>query len=194
MQVCCPCCNTEFPIEAGFAEADGKRLAAVLAEFDPAVGRAMISYLRLFKPAKTALRVARAAKLAREVADLVAAGNVCRDERGGIRRPAPPIVWAQAMEQMAQQRDRLTLPLDSHGYLRAVAFGIADQADAVAERAREATASVSARRRPSSAGSAPVSAAAAARSFASSMVGYGQWSQAEADAYVGASSAADSPH
>lgn len=166
----------------------------MLAEFDPAVGRALISYLRLFKPAKTALRVARAAKIAREVADLVAAGKVCRDERAGVRRPAPPSVWVKAMDQMAQQRDRLTLPLDSRGYLRAVAFGIADQADAIAERAREATAVSSARRRPSGANSAPVSAVAAARSFAASMVGYGQWSQAEADACVGASSAADSLH
>lgn len=137
MQVCCPVCCTDFPIEAALLEGDGKRLAAVLAELEPAVGRALIAYLRLFKPPKTNLRMARAAKLAREVADLVAAGEVSRDERTGVRRPASPGMWAAGMEQMAQQRDRLTLPLDTHGYLRAVVFGLADQADAAAERQRE---------------------------------------------------------
>lgn len=137
MQLCCPVCSTEFPLEAGLIEGDGKRLAAVLAELEPAVGRALIGYLRLFKPPKTALRSVRAVKLAREVADLVAAGDVSRDERTGVRRPASAGLWAAGMEQMAQQRDRLSLPLESHGYLRAVVFGLADQADARAEQQRE---------------------------------------------------------
>lgn len=137
MQVCCPACSTEFPVEAGFAEVDGKRLAATLAELEPVVGRALIGYLRLFKPVKTALRMARATKLAREVVELIAPGDVCRDERSGVRRPALPAVWAQGMEQMLQQRDRLSLPLENHNYLRAVVFGLADQADAAAERSRE---------------------------------------------------------
>lgn len=137
MQLCCPVCSTEFPIEAGLIDGDGKRLAAMLAELDPAVGRALIGYLRLFKPPKTALRSARAVKLAREVADLITAGDVSRDERTGVRRPATPGLWAAGMEQMAAQRDRLSLPLESHGYLRAVVFGLADQADARAEQQRE---------------------------------------------------------
>jgi len=88
MHVVCPCCNSDFPIEAGLIEIDGKRLATVMAELDPSVGRALIGYLRLFKPAKSALRMSRAAKIARDVADLVAAGDVCRDERGSVRCPA----------------------------------------------------------------------------------------------------------
>lgn len=43
---------------------------------------------------------------------------------------------------MLAQRDRLSLPLDPHGCLRAVVFGLADQADAAAERRKEADARV----------------------------------------------------
>lgn len=138
MQLTCPCCSTEFPIDAGFADADGKRLAALFVEFEPALGRAVIAYLRLFKPRKTALRTARAVKLVQQLLDLVKAPNVCRDERGGVRRPATPAVWTAAIEQMLQGREKLVLPIDSHNYLRAIAFGLADAADAVVERKKEA--------------------------------------------------------
>lgn len=182
MQVVCPCCNTEFPIEAGLIEADGKRLAAVVAELDPSVGRAMIGYLRLFKPSKAALRMARATKIAREVADLVAAGDVCRDERGGVRRAAIPALWAQGMEQMASQRDRLTLPIDSHGYLRSIVFALADKADAAVERAREDR--LRSCHRPQGRSQCASSKLDAAMSFAASMLDLGQWTKEEADAYV----------
>lgn len=185
MQVTCPCCNTEFPIEAGFSEADGKRLAAVLAEFEPAVGRSMISYLRLFKPAKTALRMSRAAKIAREVADLVSAGDVCRDERGGVRRPTTPSMWSQGMEQMASQRDRLSLPIDGHGYLRAIVFSIADSVDAAAERDREKNI----RRgdtahRTGQSSSARATKLETAKSYAASMLDLGEWSREQASEYI----------
>ena len=137
MQVCCPSCGTDFPIEAGLLEGDGKRLAAVFAEMEPALGRAVLPYLRLFKPAKTALRMARAVAIARDLADLIAAGTVCRDERGGVRRPATAAHWVAGIEQMLAQRDRLELPLGNHHYLRAIVFGLADKADADAERTRE---------------------------------------------------------
>ncbi|MGH8037043.1 MAG: hypothetical protein ACREPD_04805 [Stenotrophomonas sp.] len=137
MLASCPHCAFQAEIEAFFTDDDGKRLAAIMAEVSPDCGRAVLAYLRLFKPPKTSLRAARAVKLAREVADLVKAGTVCKDERSGIRRPATPSMWAAAIEQMLSQRDRLSLPLDSHGYLRAVVFGLADSADAAVERQRE---------------------------------------------------------
>mgnify|MGYP001081367082 CR=1 FL=1 len=118
-------------------EADAKRLGAVLGDMEPTLARAAMSYLRLFKPPKTALRLPRATKLLQELAALVAEGTVCRDERSGVRRPAPTSAWVAGIEQMLQQSDRLTLPLAAHGYLRQVVFGIADAADAAAEKTRE---------------------------------------------------------
>lgn len=142
MQATCPDCGAHGHLSAFFAEGDGKRLAAVLAGMTPELGRATIAYLGLFKPAKTALRMARAVKLAHELESLATAGSVCRDERGGVRRPCTPATWAAGIEQMLQQRAVLTLPLENHNYLRAVVFGLADKADAAAERQREADARV----------------------------------------------------
>jgi hypothetical protein len=136
MKVTCPCCYSDFPIEAGFSDADGKRLAALMAEFEPALGRAALSYLRLFKPAKSGLRVSRAVAIISELAQLVRAGTVCRDERNGVRRPASASVWAAGIEQMLTHAG-IETPLDGHNYLRKVVFGLADQVDAKAERARE---------------------------------------------------------
>ncbi len=138
----CPHCAFQSDIEAFFADDEGKRLASVLADLPPECARAVLAYLRLFKPAKTGLRMARAVKLAGEVASLVRAGSVCKDERGGVRRPATPGMWAQGIEQMLANRDRLSLPLESHGYLRAVVYGIADSVDAAAERQKHTDAQV----------------------------------------------------
>ena len=70
MQLQCPCCGEQFPIEAGFADADGKKLAALLAGLDPKLGRAVLNYLRLFSPAKRGLRMTRAIRLVEELLDL----------------------------------------------------------------------------------------------------------------------------
>lgn len=137
MRATCPDCGTQGHVSTFFAEDDGKRLAAIMAGLPPDLGRAVIGYLGLFKPAKTALRMARAAKLAAELAELASAPTVCRDERSGVRRPCTPSTWAAGIEQMLAQRAALTLPLDGHGYLRAVVFGLADKADAAAERQKE---------------------------------------------------------
>ena len=140
MRATCPDCGAQAHVTAFFVEDDGKRLAMTVAGLEPELGRALLGYLGLFKPPKTALRMARAAKLAQEVAELVAAGNVCKDERGGVRRVTTPATWAAGIEQMLAQRGSLSLPLESHGYLRAVVFGLADKADAADERQREADA------------------------------------------------------
>ena len=125
MQMQCPCCGEQFPIEAGFADADGKKLAALFAGLDPKLGRAVLNYLRLFSPAKRALRMTRAIKLVEELLDLVNAGTVQKDSRTNDSKPAPPRIWTAGIEQMLIARERLTLPLENHNYLRAVVYGIA---------------------------------------------------------------------
>lgn len=150
MRATCPECGAQAHITAMFVEDDGKRLAVAVAGMPPELGRAVLGYLGLFKPAKTALRLARAAKLAQEVADLVAAGSVCKDERSGVRRPAGSALWAAGIEQMLTARASLVLPLESHGYLRAVVYGLADKADAAQERQREEDARVGKHLRTSS--------------------------------------------
>ncbi len=125
MHVQCPCCGEQFPFEAGFADADGKRLAALLAGLEPKLGRAVLNYLRLFSPAKRGLRMTKAIRLVEELLDLVNAGQVQRDARANDSKPAAPRLWAAGIEQMIAGRERLQLPLENHNYLRAVVYGIA---------------------------------------------------------------------
>jgi hypothetical protein len=137
MHVTCPCCNESFPIVAGLLEPDGKRFGMLLAGMEPALGRATIEYLALFTPPKQKLRLAKAVKLVAMLDTWVREGSVCRDERGGVRRPASISHWVAGIEQMLEQRAKLTLPLLNHHYLRAIVYGLADQADAAGERKSE---------------------------------------------------------
>lgn len=142
MQIQCPCCGEQFPFEAGFADADGKQLAALFAKLDPKLGRAVLGYLRLFSPAKRGLRMTKAIRLVEDLLHLVESGQVQRDARVGDSKPAPPRLWTAGIEQMLVQRERLQLPLENHNYLRAVVFGIAAdpaQVQAVAPARRAST-------------------------------------------------------
>lgn len=137
MRVTCPDCGASGHVSAFMADDDGKRLAAALLELPAEVQRPALGYLSLFKPPKNALSSARALRIVQQLQQLVAAGTVSRDERTNLVRTATTAMWAEGIEQTLSQRGSLTLPLAGHGYLRTVVFGLADQADARAERAVE---------------------------------------------------------
>lgn len=137
MRATCPECGATGHLSAFFADDDGKRLVGAVIDLPAELQRPALGYLGLFKPAKNALSVPRATRLVQELQQLVAAGTVSRDDRTGLRRPSTPAMWAEGIEQMLAHRAGLSLPLSGHNYLRAVVFGLADQADARAERAQE---------------------------------------------------------
>jgi len=115
VNITCPNCALRFPLAAGANDADARRFAAMLGELPPVVGRPLIDYLGLFKPRKSGLRWSR----------MLIAGEVRRD---GRVLPASADIWADGLRQMADKRDRLTLPLKSNGYLRELVYGLADKA------------------------------------------------------------------
>ena len=132
MRLTCPACGCVGDVEAFVIEDEAKRLAVSFAAMDPALGRAVLSYLRLFKPHSQALRLGRAVKIVSELMALVESGTVCRDERTDVRRAATPSMWAAGIDQMLASPPS-GLPLANHHYLRAVVFGIADSSEAKAE-------------------------------------------------------------
>lgn len=181
----CPACGCQGDIEGFLADADGKRLAALFAGCDPALGRAIIGYLRLFKPPKQALRLPRAVRIVAELIDLVESGTVCRDDRTNLIRAANPALWAQGIEQLQEQRARLSLPLANHHYLRAVVFGLADQAAARAEtKAEEAKRSGQHRRSAPGIPADVETALQRAIGFVRQMHGYGRIDDAERDRQI----------
>ena len=125
MKLQCPCCDAQFNIEEGFTSFEGKQLAALFASLEPVLGKAILYYLRLFNPAKRGLKTAKAIKLVEDLIALVKAGTVTRDARTSETKQADSKMWVAGIEQMLEQRDKLTLPLNNHNYLRAVVWGIA---------------------------------------------------------------------
>lgn len=149
----CPSCGYHGDLEGFLVEVDARRAVARVAALDPAVGRTLPNYLRLFGTGKRGVQLRRAVKLIDALAALIEVGTVCRDDRGDARRPATPQMWAEGMEQMIQ-----TPPsgaLKNHNYLRTVVYSLADAADAAAERQREERARVGAHRPPQGKSTSP---------------------------------------
>lgn len=146
MKLICPGCGLIASAEAMANDAACRETLQAVAGLPAPLPPLALQYLSLFRPEKTALSWTKAARIARELAALVAGGHVQVDKKAA--RPCPARLWAQAIEEMLGRRERLERPLKNHNYLRAVTYGLADQADAQAEkRVREAEQSGSYRRK-----------------------------------------------
>lgn len=178
---CCPSCGFSGEIEAFLVDPEARRAIARVAALEPAIGKLVGPYLRLFANGKRGVQLRRAVALIDELAALIDTGEVCRDERVGVRRPASPAMWAAGMDQMIGQPP--SGPLKNHHYLRAIVFGLADSADAQAERAREQNARAG--RRVSGAETRVVDdPVTIALSWTRQQMELGGMTQDEADAYV----------
>lgn len=162
-------------------EPEAKRAIARVAALEPAIGKVIGQYLRLFGAGKRGLQLRRAVKLIDDLVALVEAGDVCRDERVGVRRPATPAMWAAGIEQMLAAP--LSGGLENHNYLRKVVFGLADNADAQAERQREQNAREGRRvsRSETAIAHDPI---ATAQSWVKQQMEFAGMTQVEADAYM----------
>lgn len=126
MKLQCPCCDALFNIEEGFTAIDGKKLAALLASVEPSLGKTIIAYLNLFSAPKRGLKMAKAIKLVEDLMALVNAGTVTRDARSNDIKKATTPMWVAGIEQMLESRNKLTIPLNNHNYLRAIVWSIAN--------------------------------------------------------------------
>jgi len=133
MKLVCPVCQAEFPLEAAMNDVAARH--AVVAAFElTEIGSLLIRYVNLFKPAKQALSMSRLAKLLEELVPMVKSGQITRN---GTLHPAPQAYWQQAIETVLMQRDKLTLPMKSHGYLLEIIAGYAQKANGQAEKQNE---------------------------------------------------------
>lgn len=133
MRLICPCCQTDFPIEAAINDIAARNAVKRAFSVTP-FGDLLISYVQLFKPAQRALAMPRLVKLLDELMPMIQAGRI---ERNGRIWPAPQEYWRQAFEEMLAKREQLTLPLKSHGYLLTIIAGYADKSEHKAEAKSE---------------------------------------------------------
>lgn len=130
----CPNCYETLSL-AALIEHDAAREAVRLAlEFPAPLGKLLLQYANLFKPAQRSLSMDRFASILSEILPMIQAAQI---ERSGRAWPAPQAYWQQGFESMWLSRDKLTLPLKSHGYLLEIIAGFANKAEGKQEQKSE---------------------------------------------------------
>lgn len=135
MRTACPACGAEMSLDAMINHDAARSAIAAAMGMDLTLGKALIQYLALFRPAKRSLSFDRVAVLLEELIPLVQAGKITRN---GQHYAAPRESWKLAIETVLASRGNLQLPLKSHGYLLQVLIGAAEKLEAKIEQAKEA--------------------------------------------------------
>lgn len=136
MKTVCPSCGAIHSAEALFSDAEARQCIKIISELPVSVSRSVLAYLAMFRGTQgRVLQWRRALTLLAELRDLVTEAHVQRG--GNVARPNRPEFWGEALGRIVAQPPA-RLPLKSHGYLEAMVYDIADQADKVVEREHHA--------------------------------------------------------
>lgn len=135
MRLICPSCGAMHSLEGWANDVDAREALRIVAGLPRQVAGWALPYLSLFRPRARALSWKRARRLLEELKVLVEAAEISWDRE--VPRPNNAKAWAQAMERVVSHTPR-ELPLRNHNYLRTIAYKIANELDAEAERYREA--------------------------------------------------------
>jgi hypothetical protein len=137
MRLTCPGCGAIGSIEAFTADDHAKRALMAVTTLPAPVAALVLGYLALFRPGSgRGLTWKRAETLVLSLQALVTASHIQWDRH--VARPASPAIWAEALQRISANPPR-RLPLKSHGYLTAMAYDLADEADRKTETARNQT-------------------------------------------------------
>lgn len=134
MKLVCPACGSVNSLDSLLGH-DGARAAlAELAALSGPFASAVLRYLALFRPEKRQLSLDRVASLLAELNPMILSARI---ERNGRSYAAPREVWIGAIDSILASRDRLVLPLKSHGYLLEIIIGQIHKAEKAGEDKRE---------------------------------------------------------
>ncbi len=135
MKLVCPACGSVNSLDSLVGH-DGARAAlAELAALSGPLAGAVLRYLALFRPEKRQLSLDRVASLLSELNPMIMDARITRNGRAYA---APREVWIGAIDSILASRDRLVLPLKSHGYLLEIIIGQIHKAEQATESKREA--------------------------------------------------------
>lgn len=138
MKLKCPACGALASLDV-LLTAEGARDAVLLAlQFPAPLGKRLIQYLALFRPATRELSFDRVATLLTEILPDIQAAKI---KRGGRELVMPLDYWQLGIDAVLAARDagRLTLPMKGHSYLYEILAGMVDKAEAKRETEREAS-------------------------------------------------------
>jgi hypothetical protein len=136
MKLACPSCGALMSLDV-IVNHDGAREAVQTALQLPApLGKLIIQYLTLFRPAQRQLTLERVASILGELLPMIESGKIKRDgKEHAIAQP----VWAAGLQEIMDKHKQkpLTTPLKSHGYLLEILINKANSAEAKMEARRE---------------------------------------------------------
>jgi hypothetical protein len=134
VKLTCPACGAVTSLDILIGH-EGARDAVMAALGLPApLGKLLVQYLALYRPAQRQLSMDRLANLLGELQPMIAEAKFTREGRIWI---APLDYWKLGLEEMIAKRDKLTLPLKSHGYLLAIIQGYSLKAEGKQEQQAE---------------------------------------------------------
>lgn len=115
MKIKCNACGAETSLDAVIDNDDAATALSLALSMTP-LGKLLVRYLAMFRPAKTRLTWDKVASILGELLPMIESERI---ERKGRVYEVPNHVWCNAIEKALQARDAgtLTLPLKSHGYL-----------------------------------------------------------------------------
>lgn len=134
MKIVCPCCQADFPIEAGINDVNAREAIKTAFSVAP-FGDLLLGYVQLFKPEKRVLSMSRLVALLDEIIPMIKDAKI---NHKGRTWPAPHAYWESAIRQMLDGREQLRLPLKNHSYLLTIISGYADKAESKVETQTEA--------------------------------------------------------
>lgn len=134
MRMTCPSCGAEFTLDVLIAHDGAREALAEAMGMNLPLGKRLVQYLGLFRPAHRQLTMDRVAALLKEISPCIKAAQIERHGRIWTV-PLDSSVWA--LDEIVAKKDKLTLPLKSHGYLFEMLIGAADKIEATAEKKTE---------------------------------------------------------
>lgn len=131
MKLICPSCAGVHSAEAWVNDPVARQCLKLVGEMPHDVGSRCFAYLALFRPVGKSLQWKKVLRLLSELKDLAAMQYIQWEKR--VARPNSARAWGLAMERVVENPPK-RLPLKTHGYLRAIAYEIADESDRAHER------------------------------------------------------------
>jgi len=115
MIIKCAACGASASLDTLIDDEPAAQALMLALKITP-VGRLLVKYLGLFRPAKRQLSWSRVVVLLGELMPLIEAQRI---ERNGLVYDVPLLVWELALERLLATRDsgKLATPLKTHGYL-----------------------------------------------------------------------------
>lgn len=136
MKLACPSCGALMSLDVVVAH-DGARDAVQIALNLPApLGKLLIQYLTLFRPAQRQLTLDKVADILGELLPMILAERI---ERNGKEHKIAQFVWAAGLREIMDRHKNspLKTPMKNHGYLFEILLSQAATAEAKAEAKRE---------------------------------------------------------